>query len=242
MGSMNLRICWVVAALMLLGNVAFGAAKTKVLLVTGGHGFDRAPFFKVFESNPNIEFTHAEHKRDADVYDRADLYDYDALVLYDMPQSITDAQKERFLGLFLKGIGVVVLHHALVSYQKWPEYERVIGGRYVEPGPRPGMVTEQAGYQHDVELPVTIVAKDHPVTEGLSDFTIHDEIYWGFRVASDVTPLITTTHPKSGKPLGWARTEGKSKLVFIQLGHGSEAHGNENYRKLVAKSIAFVAK
>jgi type 1 glutamine amidotransferase len=238
---MNLRYGWLMAALMLLGSVAFAAEKTKVLVVTGGHGFDQKSFFEVFKSNPNIEFTHAEHKKDADVYDRADLFDYKAIVLYDMPQSITDSQKERFLELFKKGIGLVVLHHALVSYQNWPDYERVIGGRYVEPGPRAGMITEAAGYQHDVEVPVVIVAKDHPVTKGLSDFTIHDEIYWGFRVSADSKPLITTTQPKSGKPLGWTRTEGKSKIVFIQLGHGPEAHSNENYRKLVAQSIAFVA-
>ena len=24
------------------------------------------------------------------------------------------------------------MHHALVSYQDWPEYERIIGGRYPE--------------------------------------------------------------------------------------------------------------
>ncbi|HZO85904.1 MAG TPA: ThuA domain-containing protein, partial [Verrucomicrobiae bacterium] len=146
------------------------------------------------------------------------------------------------MSLFERGIGLVVLHHALCAYQQWPEYERIIGGRYAEPGNKPGVVTEAVGYEHDVDVPVKILARDHPVTAGLKDFTIHDEIYWGFRVGGDVTPLLTTTHPKSGKPLGWARTEGKSRVVFIQLGHGPEAFENSNYRKLVAQSIAWVAK
>lgn len=136
-----------------------------------------------------------------------------------------------------------MLHHALCSYQKWPEYEQLIGGRYQEPSAeKSGVVTQEVGYQHDVEVPVTILAKDHPVTAGVKDFTIHDEIYWGFRVGKDVTPLIGTTHAKSGKTLGWTKQTGKSRVVYLQSGHDSKAYENENYRKLVAQSIAYVAK
>jgi type 1 glutamine amidotransferase len=133
------------------------------------------------------------------------------------------------------------LHHALVSYQDWPEYERIIGGRYPEEKGKSGVVTAEVGYQHDVDIPVTIVAKNHPITAGMSDFTIHDEIYWGFRVQPDIAPLITTTHPQSGKPLGWTRREGKSRIVYLQLGHGRTAFENANYRRLVAASIRWVA-
>lgn len=218
--------------------------QVKVLIVTGGHGFAKEPFLQVFKENAKITFTHVEHaKTDATVYDRSDLLDHDVVVLYDMPQTITDAQKATFLSLFNKGVGLVVLHHALVSYQQWPDYERIIGGRYPEPdASKPGKVTEQVGWQHDVDVPVVIVAKDHPITAGLKDFTLHDEIYWGFRVQPGVTPLITTPHPKSGKPLAWARTEGKSRVVYLQLGHGPSAFTNANYRQLVAQSILWVAK
>jgi type 1 glutamine amidotransferase len=225
-------------------TAAEGDGKIKVLVVTGGHGFEREPFFKIFSDNSEIEFTAAEHsKTNASVYDRDDLLSYDVVVLYDMPQNITDAQKAKFESLFDKGIGLVVLHHALVSYQSWSEYGRVIGGRYQEPDPkRPGTVTDAAGYDHDVDFSVVIVATNHPVTAGMKDFPIHDEIYWGFRVGSDVTPLISTTHPKCGKPLGWTRTERKSRVVYLQLGHGKEAFENENYRKLVSQSIRWTAQ
>ena len=218
------------------------APKMKVLLITGGHGFETAPFFDVFEKNPDITFTSAKHTQNADAYERDDLLSYDAVVLYDMPKEITEPQKAKFLSLFQKGIGVLVLHHALVSYQHWPEFERIIGGRYPEEDGKGGKVTPEVGYQHGVEVPVVIVAKDHPITAGLSDFTITDEIYWGFRVQRDVTPLLTTTHPQSGKPLAWTREEGKSRLVYLQLGHGPSAYDNPNYRQLVARSIRWVAR
>jgi type 1 glutamine amidotransferase len=240
---MKLRVFLSLLAALLLPAFAAESAKTKVLLITGGHGFEREPFLKVFSENPNITLTHAEHsKGTADAWDRADIYDYDAIVLYDMPKEITDTEKKRFAAILDKGIGLLVLHHALVSYQHWPDYERIIGGRYPELDGKGGAVTDEVGYKHGVEHTVKIVAKDHPVTTGVSDFPINDEIYWGFRTSRDITPLISTDNEKSGKPLGWTRTEGKSRIVYLQLGHGPEAYTNPNYRKLIAQGIAFVAK
>ena len=220
------------------------AAKARVLVISGGHGFERKPFDDMFYQNTNIAaFTHVTHtKNSSDAYDKSYLYDFDVVVLYDMVQNITDEQKKRFLGLFERGIGLVVLHHAIVSYQSWPQFERIIGGTYPEPQDKRGHVTDQLGYEHDVDIPVKIIAKNHPVTAGLSDFDLNDEIYWGYRTTSDVTPLITTTHPKSGKPLAWARNEGKSKVVYIQLGHGPTAFKDSNYRKLLSQAITWTAR
>jgi type 1 glutamine amidotransferase len=219
------------------------AAPIKVLLVTGGHGFEQEPFYQVFRSNPELEVTPAAHAATggATVFERNELLAFDAVVLYDMPKTITEAQQKRFLSLFDRGVGLVVLHHALVSYQHWDEYERIVGGRYPEEDGKSGVVTAEVGYQHDVDLPVSVVAPDHPITAGVSDFVIHDEIYWGFRVRPDVTPLLTTTLPKSGKPLAWTRTQGESRVVYLQLGHGPSAYTNSSYRKLVAQSIRWAS-
>jgi len=218
-------------------------ARIKVMLVTGGHGFATNQFLRVFEENPAITFTNVvQANTSSTAYDHEDLLSYDCLVLYDMVQNITDAQKARFLSLFDKGVGLVVTHHALVSYQAWPEFERVIGGTYPEPQDKKGKVTPELGYEHDVEVPVVILAKEHPITAGLKDFQITDEIYWGFRTRPDVTPLITTTQPKSGKPLAWYRTEKNSRVVYLQLGHGPSACNDANYRKLLAQSIRWAAR
>jgi uncharacterized protein len=228
---------------LLAASGAETAGKPKVLVITGGHGFEENPFFKMFEENKDIVYKHAEHtKGTSDAYDREDLYTYDVVVLYDMVQEITEAQKARFKGLIERGVGLVVLHHAIVNYQSWPEFERIVGGTYPEPADQRGKVTEKLGYEHDVDIPVKIVGKDHPITAGLSDFDLNDEIYWGFRTRPDVTPLITTTHPRSGKPLAWARTEGKSRIAYIQLGHGPSAFTNANFQRLLRQAIQWAGK
>jgi type 1 glutamine amidotransferase len=229
---------------MLATGVASAAedAKLKVLIITGGHGFEKESFFKMFSDNPEITFTNISHgKTNATAWEREDLLRYDVVVLYDMPTTITEPQKAKFHSLFDQGVGLVVLHHAIVSFQHWPEYERIIGGRYPEQVGKSGRVTPEVGYEHDVDIPVVIVAREHPITAGLKDFTIRDEIYWGFHVQPDVKPLLTTTHPKSGKPLAWIRTEGKSRVVYLQLGHDHSAYENPNYRRLIAQSIRWAA-
>jgi type 1 glutamine amidotransferase len=238
-------LCLVLLAALTGGATlaADDSLKLKVLVITGGHGFEQKPFFDIFRDNPDITFTAAtQGQTNAGAYERDDLLSYDVVVLYDMPKTITEAQKAGFLSIFDKGIGLVVLHHALASYQHWPEYERIIGGRYPEADGKSGVVTPEVGYQHDMEVPVKIVAGDNPITAGMKDFAIHDEIYWGFRVQPDVTPLITTPHPKSGKPLGWCRVQGKSRVVYLQLGHGPSAYNDPHYRQLVARSMQWAGK
>lgn len=218
------------------------AKKANVLVITGGHGFEREPFFKVFSDNPDITFTAAEHaKGSATAWERDDLTNFNAVVLYDMAATITDAQKAKLLSLFSRGTGLVVLHHALCSYQNWPEFERLIGGRYQPPPKGQPQVTDKIGYQHDVDFAVTVADKSHAITAGLGDFTIHDEIYWGYRVGADVHPLLMTAHTKSGNPLMWTRTEGQSRVVFLQLGHDHLAYENPAFRQLVSRSIAWAA-
>ena len=209
--------------------------KIKVLVVTGGHGFKAEPFFKMFAGNPEITYTAAAQHDAAEAYDRTDLFTYDAVVLYDSPTHITDAQKARFLQLFDKGIGVVVLHHAYLSYPMWNEYERIAGGKYVYQNEQMINGITSSTYKGDVDIPVTIAAK-HPVTAGLSDFVLHDELYSNMHMLNNSKPLLKNRD----QWLAWYRTEKKSRVVGTILGHG--CYNDQNFQKVIAQSIRWVAK
>ena len=219
------------------------APKKNVLVITGGHSFEREPFYTMFRDNPDITFTAAEHaKGSATAWERGGLTNFSAVVLYDMPPAITDVQRANILSLFQRGTGLVVLHHALASFQSWPDYERIIGGRYPQPPKGQPAVSDKVGYQHDVEVTVAVLDNGHPITAGIPSFTVRDEIYWGYRVGADTHPLLTTSHPKSGKPLMWTRNEGKSRIVYLQLGHDRFTFDTPAYRTLLARSINWVSE
>jgi uncharacterized protein len=213
------------------------AAKLKVLVVTGGHGFSPERFFKLLDSNPEITYTIADQKQQAEAWDRDDLLDYDVVLLYDFQRNMNDAQKAKFLSLFRKGVGLVVLHHALLSYQNWPEYERIAGGKYLlDHETVDGRQWPASTYKGDVDIDVKVVNADHPITAGLHDFVLHDEIYRGVRTTGDIHTLLTT----EGNPLAWTRQEGKSRVVATIVGHGP-AYDDPNFQKLLAQSIRWAA-
>jgi type 1 glutamine amidotransferase len=231
-------------ALLLLGLLLASPAnpapaKLKVLVVTGGHGFQAQPFFKMFDDDRGLAYTAVTQDKAAEAYERPDLYDYDVVVLYDSPSEITEPQKARLRGLFERGIGLVVLHHALLSYQKWPEYERYAGAKYVLDDEKVGdkVITAESTYEKMADIPAKITAR-HPVTAGLGDFVLHDELYHHLRLQRDITPLVTS----GSEPLVWTRTQGKSRVVGTILGHGRGSFEDAHFLKLLAQSLRWAAK
>ena len=216
--------------------------KIRTLIITGGHEFERESFFAMFNSFPDITYHEIEQPEANQAYASPMIDSVDVLIFYDMVQQITDEQKKAFLHLLDQGKSMLFLHHALVSYQDWDEFTKIIGGKYyLESDGNENPDQPQSTYRHDVDVPVSIADKSTPVTQGLSDFTIHDEIYGNFMVLPGVLPLLTTNQPESGEILGWINHYRKAMIVYIQLGHDHAAYENANYRQLINQAIHWLA-
>lgn len=230
---------WLMIALLLLAsNIPFAGSclaqsEQRILIITGGHDFEREPFFEIFKEMPGVSYREVIQPEANELWDSTLMDQFDVLVFYDMYQEIDKEQKAAFIKLLEKGKGLVFLHHSLASFQAWDEYERIIGGRYVESGSD----EERSTYQHDVEVDVQIADHMHPIAEGLNNFLIHDEVYGNFRVLPTVHPILKTTHPESGELIGWTNRYGNSRIVYIQLGHDHYAYENPNYRRLLKQAI-----
>jgi type 1 glutamine amidotransferase len=219
-----------------------GQGKTRVLVVTGGHAFETNRFFQVFKDNPDISFRTVQHPNAHALLKTDAAKDWDVLVLYDMHQEITDEAKADFVARLKEGKGLVVLHHAIASYQQWPEYAKIIGARYyLAKTVVNGVEKARSAYKEGVNIDIHIADSKHPITQGLSDFTVHDETYKLFDVADECHPLLTTEEPLSNKVIAWAKTYETARVVYIQSGHNHTAYENPNYRKLVAQAIKWAA-
>jgi len=235
---MKLNLKLLMIGLVLLVSMSTSAKKLNVLIVTGGHDFDREPFFQMFDSFQDIGYTEIKHPEATQKLGTIKSKTFDAVVFYDMPKSISDAEKTNYHNLLKTGKGMVFLHHSLASYQEWPEFIQIIGGKYHEEPNSPASST----YHHDVSFKVYIKDPKHPVTKGISEFEIFDEVYGNTEVLQGVVPLLTTDHPESSSTIGWTHEVKNSRVVYLQPGHDKNAFFNPNYRKLVSQAIAYVAK
>ncbi|MFY9152605.1 MAG: ThuA domain-containing protein [Prolixibacteraceae bacterium] len=223
--------------LLLLGALNSQAKKLQIAVVTGGHNFDRISFFRMWDSFQELTYTELKQPKANLLLGQLDPKTIDAVVFYDMPKTISEAEKGNYYKLMKAGIGLVFLHHAQCSYQDWEEYKSIVGGKYYEKPDSPRNST----YQHDVSFEIQITDPNHPVTSGIQDFEIQDEVYGNTEVLPDATPLLITNHPKSSRIIGWTHQKENSRIVYIQPGHDKNAWDNPYYQKLVRQAIAFVA-
>lgn len=207
----------------------------RLLVVTGGHSYPTS-FYTLFEGWAGMEWTHAVSNHEAF---RSDLREkFDALVLHDMSQEISDAEKKNLVEYLESGKGMVVLHHAIADYQDWPWWWRqVVGGKYLlkADGDLPGST-----YKHDQEFSI-LPAAPHPITAPLGRLHVWDETYKGLWISPDVKVLLETDHPLNDRPVAWISPYKKSRVLYIQLGHGREAHLHDGYRTLVRRAVLWSA-
>lgn len=216
--------------------------KVKVLIVTGGHGFKHKPFYNVFNAIPSITYDSLVQPQANTLIASPEINKYDVVVFYDLVDSITSAQQEAYIRLLKKGSSMIFLHHSLVSYQNWPEFLQIVGGQYHTHDVVVNGDTLKANYDHDVSIPVKVEDKKHPVTKGINDFEVVDEVYRDVEILPRVKPLLSTTHPKSMHYLAWINHYENSDVICIQLGHGPSCFANPNYRRLIQQAIEWSAK
>jgi uncharacterized protein len=230
------------AAALGADSAAKPAGKIRVLLVTGGHAFEKEPFFKVFKDNPDITCEMVEHPKAHALLTAEAAKQWDVLVMYDFNQPISPEAQANFVARLQDGKGLVVLHHAIAAYPAWPEYWDIIGAHYyLAPTNIASVAKARSAYKHGVDFRIHLADPEHPVTRGLHDFDIHDETYKWFDVAEDCHPLLTTDEPESNKVIGWAKTYKRARVVYIESGHDHFAYENPNFQQLVSQAIRWVA-
>lgn len=180
-----------------------------------------------------------------------------------------EGYKQRFAELIEAGHGFVFLHHAIAGWPAWPEYADLLGGRFLYmPAPLRGIDCQDSGYRHGVEHQISVVG-EHPVTAGVpAQFSITDELYLYEVFADDVEPLLVSDynftqenfysatqavrdgkmfsndnwqHAPGSNLIGWARSVGNSRIVYLQCGDDPVAYANPHLRKLIHNAINWVA-
>ncbi|MGA2066816.1 MAG: ThuA domain-containing protein [Thermoguttaceae bacterium] len=204
------------------------AGKANVLILVGGHPFDQAKFDKFWKGFDDLVCE--THKRAPyRAFDDISQFRYDAIVMYNMSGGITARQKENFLKLLKRGVGLVVWHHAPANLQDWPEFEKITGARFwLAPGERNGVKVPGSGVGWG-KMKMHIEDPSHPIMHGLADFTVDDETYNHQTFTKDIHVLLTTDHPASDKTIAWAHEYGKARVFGYRSGHDDRTWNNSLY-------------
>ena len=242
MKSRILSCILIIAFAVSLSAVDKPSRDIRILVITGGHDYKKEDFNKMLTSlGENITYRIEELPGAFNMFLPENRSRYDVLVFYHMWQSITPEQAQAFSDCIREGKPLVALHHSICAFDEWPEYFKIIGGKYFhKPTVVDGKEYAACSYQHDLRFTVKISDKDHPVTNGLQDFEVFDETYKGYYVEPGVKPLLTTTESSSAPVIGWTKNYGKSRVVTIQSGHDVPTFENPDFRRLLKQAVEWV--
>ena len=211
-----------------------------IMIVIGGHGFDKPNFYNMFDEMPNIRYDTAELPKEMDLLAPGLEKKYDLVLTYDSNNfpSVTTEQREQFAALVEIGMPLIVMHHSLGGHDHWPLFRKMVGGQYLhKPLEIDGKTYPVSTFRHGIDMEVQVMDKEHPITQGIGNFTIHDEGYKGLYVREGVHVLLKTDHPDASPELAWTTRYGKGTVFVIALGHDKKSYGNPNLRQILHQGI-----
>jgi type 1 glutamine amidotransferase len=232
--------------LIVAGSVALATAdqpaKIQALLITGD---DVAPYHDWREnSEATREVLVSSGKFDVRVCEEAGILDsanaleaYDVIVFLLFNKSlpmISDAGKKNLLAFVEGGKGFYVQHLASASYKEWEEFGELCGRHWV-------MGTSGHGPRSVFECNITKV--DHPITKGMKDFKIFDELYAKLQGDAPIEVLVSAESDWSNQtePMVFTRIYGKGRCVHNALGHDRKAIMDSDCLTLIVRGVEWAA-
>ena len=214
----------------------------KVLLIAGD---DVAPYHdwreisektrEVLVSSPRFNVRVCEDPLILESKTALGRYDVVLLTMFNssMP-TITGQAKENLLEFVKNGKGFCVQHLASASFSEWKEFGKLCGRKWV-------MGT--SGHGPRSVFGAKIVNKEHPITKGMKDFRIFDELYAKLQGDSDIEVLVSADSDWSKKtePLVFTRPYGKGRCVHNAFGHDHKAILHPSMQQLIRRGVEWAA-
>lgn len=147
-----------------------------------------------------------------------------------------DAAGAAVIGDFVaNGGGLIAMHGAVVCFDAEPTWRSLCGAAWH---------WDHSGHPPVADAGVAITAdgRAHPITAGLTDFTIHDEVYGFLDEDPELVALLEGSHGGRSHPLLWARDIGAGRVVTDLLGHGVGSIDHPAHRTVLRRSALWAAR
>ena len=142
--------------------------------------------------------------------------------------------KANLLGFVKGGKGFFVQHLASASFPEWKEFGNLCG-RY--------WVMGKSGHKPRKPFVATVADKEHPITRGLADFKVDDELYAKLQGKEPIQVLVEAYSNFTNKvePLVFCLTYGKGRVVHNAFGHDGKALATPEVRVIIARGVEWAA-
>lgn len=121
-------------------------------------------------------------------------------------------------------------HCAIANWDERPEIAGWFDGRWIWGRSTHTPVGETVN--------VRVTAADHPVCEGIGDFSLPDELYYKLDSPQHSRVLLEALHEDQPWPLAWAgATPGGGRFLYIGLGHDMAAFASPQLQRFLKQSF-----
>ncbi|MBE3097421.1 MAG: ThuA domain-containing protein [Planctomycetes bacterium] len=155
------------------------------------------------------------------------------------------ATEKAFLDYIAAGHGFVLFHAASTAWSDWPEFTDLIGLSW-QKDKATGKNISGHGAQHS--FAVTIVDKDHPITQGMKDFQhVKDELYHRQVKHATARVLATTYSDKAvngsgeNEPMILVTELGKGRAFHNAMGHDPKPMAGAGFQTLMLRGTEWAA-
>ena len=169
------------------------------------------------------------------------LNDFDAIFFFGVREiDLTNAQRADLLSFVRDdGKGFVVAHSAATAFFSWPEFGKLLGGRFDEHpwGITDGtVVVDDPGFPAMRHMPPRAVFHDELYQ--IKDFSRDDIHVLAHLDASKLDLTKPLVHRKDGDfPAAWSKSYGKGRVFYSILGHAAEDWDNPLLQQMYFQAI-----
>jgi type 1 glutamine amidotransferase len=144
------------------------------------------------------------------------------------PDRMSETQIAALANWIRKGGALLAAHASTVLGNSSPLLGDLVGGEFIE---------------HPPLGPFTVypLFERHPITAGLSAFTVQDELYFEESRPS-VNVHMVAVHDGLTYPQVWSKDEGRGRVAHIALGHTAAVWEMEAYQRLVRQTIDWLTR
>lgn len=243
-----LRIVCIGLLLMGAANaLAEPPAKLRVLILSGLNNHDwrttTPEMEKILRACPRfgtVDITNEPAKLEAGAFANYDVIVSNWTPFPNRERQWPEATEKAFMDFMKNGGGFVVVHAAACTFQVWPEFQQIIALTWK---------LDFSSHTKYSSFKVSISDKTHPITQGMTDFEITDELYQNLvqEYPQDLHVVCKAYADKAQKgtgkdePVLVCTQTGKGRGVNLVLGHDVPAMKNPGFRTLLLRSAEWAA-